>query len=42
MSSDESGEEDGNAVFIVKKMQWRSERVKFFSHDLIMLVLQES
>ena len=31
MSSDESGEEDGQAVFIVKKLPWRSERVsKFF------------
>ena len=30
MSSDESGEEDGNAVFIVKKLQWRSERVSSF------------
>ena len=31
MSSDESGEEDGQAIFIVKKLPWRSERVsKFF------------
>ena len=33
MFSDESGEEDGKAVFIVKKLPWRSERVtNFFEH----------
>ena len=34
MSSDESGEEDGSAVFIVKKLPWRSERVSNFFERL--------
>ena len=34
MSSDESGEEDERAVFIVKKIPWRSERVSSFFQRL--------
>ena len=34
MSSDESGEEDERAVFIVKKLPWRSERVSSFFQRL--------
>ena len=34
MSSDESGEEDERAVFIVKKLPWRSERVSTFFQRL--------
>lgn len=34
MSSDESGDEDGHPVFIVKKMPWRSERVSNFFERL--------
>ena len=34
MSSDESGEEDERAVFIVKKVPWRSERVSSFFQRL--------
>ena len=34
MSSDESGEEDGRAVFMVKKLRWRSERVSSFFERL--------
>ena len=34
MSSDESGEEDGQAVFLVKKLPWRSERVSKFFEQL--------
>lgn len=34
MSSDESGEDDGQPVFIVKKLPWRSERVSNFFERL--------
>ena len=34
MSSDESGEEDGQPVYIVKKLPWRSERVSNFFERL--------
>ena len=34
MSSDESGEEDECAVFIVKKLPWRSKRVSTFFQRL--------
>ena len=34
MSSDESGEDDGQPVFIVKKLPWSSERVSNFFERL--------
>ena len=37
MSSDESGDEDGHPVFIVKKLPWRSERVSNFLNTLMLL-----
>ena len=37
MSSDESGEDDGQPVFIVKKLPWRSE-CRIFLNDLMLLV----
>ena len=38
MSSDESRKEDGFAVFIVKKLPWRSERVSNFLNNLTLLM----
>ena len=34
ISSDESGEDDGHPVYVVKKLPWRSEKVSHFFEQL--------